>query len=131
MLKRKYWFGPRLEYVAPEPFWKSLLKYRAELDRVYLEEERIPGANLISSNVEGTRSQQMPIIDLDVPHLYTETSEGHAHLYLNTPTTRWRWWVLMTGLYLTGNIEKGFFYWSMRRGANFVRPVGVRKDQDV
>lgn len=126
-LQRTMWHGYHLDYVADEPFWKSLLKYRHKTDRRLAYGDDI---NLVGSRTTDWYSRQhLPIIDLDLPHRYVETSEGHAHLYLETPTKKWRLRVLLIGLYLTGNIEKGFFWWSMRRGATFVRPEGVRKEQ--
>lgn len=124
MSERTYWKGFRLDYVSDDPFWKALLKYSHQADRQRAGQR---DANLVSSNVRKTRSRQLPIIDLDCPHEYIETSPGHSHLFLNTETTRPRWWLLMVGLYATGNIEKGFFYWSLRRGANFVRVPGTYK----
>ncbi len=123
---RTKWHGFKLDYVADEPFWKSLLKYRAYKDRRLARSEE--DANLISSHTDILEKTHLPVIDLDMPHRYVETSPGHAHLYLETETKRWRMIILLIGLYLTGNIEKGFFYWSLRRGGTFVRPEGVKKE---
>ena len=86
-----------------------------------------PKANLIGSKLDdGTH---MPILDLDFDHKYVPSSTpGHGHLYLNVPVSKARWIALMIGLYAGGVIQKGYFWWSLRRGANFVRPVGVYKD---
>lgn len=112
-------------YVADEPFVVSLWKYRKERDRVPVG----PGeGNLVSSEVAGRPGRHGPVIDLDFPHRYVGSSTaGHGHLYLDVETSRWRMLVLLVGLRLTGNIERGFFWWSVRRGATFVRPEGVRK----
>ena len=126
---RTKWHGFKLDYVADEPFWKSLLKYRAYKDRRLARSD--DDTNLISSHTDILEKTHLPVIDLDMPHRYVETSPGHAHLYLETETKRWRMIVLLIGLYLTGNIEKGFFYWSLRRGGTFVRPEWVRKETNV
>jgi len=127
-LQRTLWHGYRLDYVASEPLWVSLLKYSHKKDRRLGYGDDV---NLIGSRTADWYSRRhLPIIDLDTPHRYVETSEGHAHLYLETPTKKWRLRVLLIGLYLTGNIEKGFFWWSMRRGATFVRPEWVKKDRE-
>jgi hypothetical protein len=146
--RRMKWWGFRLDVVTDEPFWKALLKYRAKKDREYGWATWHQGNaehSLVSSNVEAQDfpragdglykwkplSRQLPIIDLDKPHRYIPTSDGHAHLYLETETSRWRWWLLMLGLYVSGNIEKGFFWWSLRRGGNFVRQPGAFKPKPV
>lgn len=154
--RRMTWWAYRLDYVEKGvPLWKALLRYKASEDREeawatwHTRDEPYPEYHsLVSSNVQdrvhpnddgfykwkNTR-KHMPIIDLDVPHEYVQTSYDaekgiqHAHLYLNTPISRWRWWALMVGLYVSGNIEKGFFWWSLRRGGNFVRPKGVKKPE--
>lgn len=82
--------------------------------------------NLISSRCPD--GQHMPVIDLDVPHrLIPSTTEGHGHLYLDVRMPWWRYVILLYGLRQAGVIERGFFWWSLRRGATFVRRPGVRK----
>lgn len=123
---RKTWRAPDLG-IVDEPMLLSFLKYRAKDDR---EPSDMENHNLVSSHVRDTK-QHAPIIDLDFPHVYvSSTKEGHGHLYLNVPISKWRWRALMLGLYLGGVIEKGYFLWSLRRGANFVRRPGVEKTTD-
>jgi hypothetical protein len=127
-LRRTFWRGHRLNHVASEPLLVSLLKYRAARDRDRVQPAYLGRANLVSSLTESGR--QAPIIDLDVPHHYVKTeTPGHAHLYLNYEIPRWRWLALMIGLRLGGALEVGTFWWSLRRGANFVRPAGHRKTE--
>ena len=122
-LWRKTWRAPSLG-IVDEPMALSLLKYRAEADRKPSEAD---DHNLVSSHVVGTR-MHAPIIDLDFRHQYVlSTNEGHAHLYLDVPISRWRWTILMVGLYVGGAIEQGYFWWSLRRAGNFVRKPGVAK----
>lgn len=120
----KTWRAPDLG-IVDEPMFMSLVKYRAEEDR---REAVGDDYNLVSSHVPGTR-KHAPIIDLDFRHRYIRsTNEGHGHLYLDVPISRWRWLALMVGLYLGGAIEQGYFWWSLRRGGNFVRRPGVKKE---
>lgn len=131
MTARTYWYAPDLG-IENEPLAMSLLKYRQEKNRTLtsLTPELQGGSygfpNLVSSIT--TDGKQMPIIDLDFDHAHVEsTSEGHAHLYLNVPISRWRWTALMVGLYLSKQVELGYFVWSIRRGGNFVRVDSVKK----
>ena len=124
MLRRRYWKGYRLGYVADEPLWVSLVKYRASKDR---EPSDPAQANLVSSHLEGSRLHA-PIIDIDFPHRYVpSTTSEHAHLYLDVAIPRWRLMVLLAGLRIGLVTEVGFTWWSLRRGGTFVRPAGVRK----
>ncbi len=123
-LWNKTWRAPNLG-IVDEPMFLSLVKYRASADREPAEGDDY---NLLSSNVPGTK-KHAPIIDLDFKHRYVpSTNAGHAHLYLDVPISRFRWFLLMVGLYAGGAIEQGYFWWSIRRGANFVRRPGVRKE---
>lgn len=108
--------------IEPEPLMVSLIKYRQKKNRVQTDDN----PNLVSSLT--TKGKQMPIIDLDFPHhIVKSTTDGHHHLYIDVPMSKWRWLVLMFGLYVSGVVELGYFVWSLRRGANFVRIDGVRK----
>lgn len=124
-MNRAMWRGFRLNYVADEPLVVSLVKYRAARDREVASGQT---ANLVSSHVVDSPGKHAPVIDLDFPHEYVPSSTaGHGHLYLNVPTSRWRMWALLAGLRISGNIEAGFFWWSLRRGATFVRTPGTDK----
>jgi hypothetical protein len=86
-------------------------------------------ANLVSSECDD--GLHMPVVDLDVPHeLVESTTPGHGHLYLDVPMRFWRYAILLWGLYQAGVIERGFFWWALRRRATFVRPPHVRKQPD-
>lgn len=112
--------------MEPVPLWISFLTYRHKNDRT-LATKNNPSANLVSSRA--LCGKQMPIIDLDGPHEYVASStQGHGHLYLDHEISDGRWVVLMIGLWVGGVIETGNFMWSLRRGANFVRPEGVSKN---
>lgn len=119
--QRTVWRAPDLGFVD-EPLLFSLVKYRRSKDRW-----PDPDGNLFSSLTEDGR--HMPIIDLDQAHSVVPSSTSHhSHLYLNgAPIPHWRWVCLMTGLWLGGQIELGYFVWSLRRGANFVRRPGEQK----
>lgn len=122
---RKTWNAPDLG-IVDEPMALSLLKYDPDKDRVA---DDGPEHNLVSSHIPGTR-KHAPIIDLDFRHRYVPSSqEGHAHLYLDVPISRFRWTLLMIGLYAGGVVEQGFFWWSLRRGGNYVRREGLKKTE--
>lgn len=121
-MKRVRWRVKQLEF-RDEPMLFSMMRYRLRQDRTPSEVD----ASLVSSHLEGSK-QHAPIIDLDFPHEYVpSTTTDHAHLYLNVPISKFRLFLLLLGLYSGGVIEKGFFYWSLRRGGTFVRLPGVRK----
>lgn len=116
--------------IVDEPLSLALLKYRQRQDRAQVgevaldgEEFVYPGAprpNLISSKT--TSGRHKPVLDLDFPHTYVASSTpGHGHLYLDVEISRFRWFVLMCALRFAKVIEMGFFVWSLRRGANFLR----------
>lgn len=121
-MERRTWHVDHLD-IVDEPMALSMLRYRQYEDRQPSEQD----ANVVSSNVVGTHTHA-PIIDLDFPHRYvSSTSEGHGHLYLDVPIGMFRWVILMIGLRVGGVIEPGYFWWSLRRGGNFVRREGVHK----
>lgn len=125
--------GPRPLWVA-EPMiprkWKvafwSVIFGKDTPKRRLCDDEDIRSANLVSSKLPG--GKHMPVLDLDYSHaVVASTREGHHHLYLNRPISKWRWWCLMTGLWLGRVIEPGFFRWSLRRGQSFVRTPWTKK----
>jgi len=119
---RTEWFAPDLK-IKSEPLLVSLAKYRLDEDR---RPARSEFANLISSRThQGTHK---PILDLDVPiHLEPSTTPGHHHLYIDVEMSWWRYAAMLTGLYLAGVIEMGFYVWSIRRKGTWVRKPEVRK----
>ena len=128
---RTHWYSWDLG-IHDEPLFLSLLKYRQAKNRrqVLSFQGKFVGTapNLISSKT--TDGRHMPIIDLDFPHSYVPSSqEGHGHLYLDVPISRWRYVVLMTGLFVGKQIELGYYVWSLRRGGNFVRTAKTQKTE--
>lgn len=110
--------------IVDEPMAASLIKYRMRKDR-----HPDPDGNLVSSHLYGSKLHA-PIIDLDFPHEYVRSSTDlHGHLYINVPMSRIRMFVMLAALRIAGVIEPGFFWWSLRRGATFVRPPGVEKTE--
>lgn len=126
---RRRAIGHHLNFVEPGvPLWKALRDYHHGCDHSWVG----MGENLIASRTATPGRHHQPIIDLDTPHRIVEsTTPGNHHLYLDTEISSWRWRLLMVALYLAKVIEPGNFWWSMRRGSNFVRPEGQRKDADV
>ena len=39
----------------------------------------------------------------------------------------WRYVVMLTGMRIAGVIEPGFYWWSLRRGATYVRTPWTKK----
>lgn len=109
-----------------EPIIKSLLKYRGKVNRTEvfdLDEADVSGSLLEDG-------KHLTILDLDFDHTYVQsTAEGHAHLYLNVPISKFRWFVLMCALRYARVVEQGFFMWSLRRGQNFARLPWVPKKE--
>jgi hypothetical protein len=121
-MNRQTWHVDHLD-IVDEPMILSLLKYKHYEDRQPSDVE----ANVVSSDIVGSKLHA-PIIDLDFDHAYVpSTTPGHAHLYLNVPISRWRLFVLLWGLRVGGVIEKGNFWWSLRRGGTYVRRPHVKK----
>lgn len=120
---RTEWHAEDLK-IKSEPLLLSLIKYRLRDDRTPMIG---PLANLVSSRT--LSGKHKPILDLDFPlRLEPSTTEGHYHLYLDGPEISWwRYVALLTGLYLAGVIEMGFYVWSLRRGGTWVRKPGVTK----
>lgn len=119
---RTYWLAPDLG-IRDEPLLLSLLRYRRSTDRWRTSPE---DANLVSSITPD--GKQLPILDLDFAHVVRESStSGHHHLYIDVPMSKLQWTILMLALYHAGVVELGFVVWSLRRGGNFVRKPGLKK----
>lgn len=108
----------------------------ANLDLAYGEKESLEPveglaeANLVSSRLPN--GMHAPVIDLDGPHnLVPSSTQGHSHLYLDTPMTWRRYKLLLRALWKAGVIEEGFYRNSVRRGFSSVRPPGVFKDDHL
>jgi hypothetical protein len=124
------WEGHNLNYVAPEPFLVSLIKYRKRRDRHIAM--RWEDGNLIGSRNWFDRGQRRLILDLDVPHVYVKSpNPEHGHLFFDVEMSWWRWALVLVALRLAGLLETGFVVWSLRRGENFVRRPGVPKDRPL
>lgn len=126
-VQRRYWrhIGT-LGYVEPgRRLFHTLLRYKNGSDRFEVSERRL--ATLVSSHVKGTKLHA-PILDLDYPHRYVPSSTpNHGHLYLDVPIPRWRMIILILALRQAKVLEPGTTWWSIRRGAMFVRRPGVLK----
>jgi len=69
-----------------------------------------------------------PVIDLDVPVTYVpSTTEGHGHLYLDTPMTGDQLWALLAVMVSIGLVEPGYLRASIDRGFTSVRLPWVKK----
>lgn len=88
-------------------------------------------ANLITS-ATGKGDWHLPVLDLDIPHTYVPSStEGHGHLYLDTPVKWSDYEKLLRTLARLGILEHGYVEASIAKGATMVRKPGVKKAIDA
>ena len=126
---RQLWEVDFFDYYATERrvgLLRALLTYRGRERRRCSPWDALDANAYSSLSEDGSRHS--PLIDLDGPHVYRASSTaGHGHLELNVPIGRVRWLVLMIGLVVGRAIEPGYFWWSLRRGQNFLRVPGTKK----
>lgn len=94
-----------------------------------------PGtANIISSvlcEIDG-ETYHRPMIDLDLKHFYSPSStNGHAHLYLDTVLTHDQYKELIHVLYECGIVSDGIKKQIDHDGATTLRLPGLSKHMDV
>lgn len=94
-----------------------------------------PGtANIISSvlcEIDG-ETYHRPMIDLDLKHFYSPSStNGHAHLYLDTVLTHDQYKELIHVLYKCGIVSDGIKKQIDHDGATTLRLPGLSKHMDV
>lgn len=81
---------------------------------------------LISSITDN--GMHMPVLDLDIPHLYLQSSTaGHGHLYLDVPMTKRQYKKFLKMLYKRGIIEHGYYKQFKQNKMNTVRIPGLKK----
>jgi hypothetical protein len=103
---------------------------------VKIEDEDLasPGdANLVSSIVYKDENVTIhtPLIDLDVEHFYVKSStEGHAHLCINTQIDHEAYGELLRALHKCGIIGKGILLQYERDGQTNLRLPGIKKGQE-
>ena len=87
-------------------------------------------ANLISSETNvGTHK---PVLDIDIPCRYVPSStEGHGHLYIDSPLPWVAYEKLLTCLKDAGIIQVGYWKRSLERKATFVRPPWIKKPNTI
>lgn len=98
-------------------------KEYGDVDRVKTTETT---ANAVSSLLEdGTHA---PAIDIDLPcRLVPSSTKGKFHLYIDHPTSWFRYRVMLWAMWKAGYVEKGYYKVSVQRKATFLRKPGVRK----
>ena len=98
----------------------------------YREEDHLEPAEPGTSNLIGSLcddGRHMPIIDIDVPHRYVESSTpGHGHLYLDVPMSWEQAEELLYRLVCAGVVEDGYHEFSRRHSQMFAR---VRPDKHL
>ena len=99
-------------------------KSYGDVDRIRKNNEK--EANAVSSLLEDGR--HAPAIDIDLPcRLVPSSTRGNFHLYIDHPTTWFRYRVMLWAMYKAGFVERGYYKVSARRKATFLRLPGVRK----
>ena len=84
--------------------------------------------NLIGSRTNTMIERHLPVLDLDIPHKYVESSTyGHGHLYLDVSLTWQEYKALLKVLRDLRIIEEGFYKVSIARGMTQVRKPGFGK----
>jgi hypothetical protein len=121
---RTYYYVENLDRpFTYKSMWTALI-FEKDRRGVVVEPE---DANLVSSRLKN--NMHSPVIDLDIPHaLVPSTQPGHSHLYLGVEIPWWRYLILLAAMRQAGIIERGFFWWSLRRRATFVRLPWIKKD---
>lgn len=85
-------------------------------------------ANLIGSKRVSTPDFHLPVIDIDHPCRWVESSTpGHGHLYIDTVMTKANYSKLLQCLRDVGLVESGFATAFNKQGQTFVRPPWVHK----
>lgn len=122
-MKRTLWHTDKLDRDSAGSLEEALAQPQTE--RVQVDDPA--DANLISSLTED--GLHAPVLDLDLPHTYVPSSTpGHGHLYLDVEIPWDQYVALLAVLHDAGIIQTGFFYWSLRRQATFVRTPDVSKE---
>lgn len=110
--------------------------YRAKLRQDSGEWEDSPhvtvhphDANLISS--QGHDGKHMLMLDLDLPHWYTESSsEGHGHLVIDTNLEPWQMKEIIEVLVKHGVLQKGIEKQWDERNCLTLRMPGMSKNNE-
>ncbi len=85
-------------------------------------------ANLVGSAVGD--GNHMPVLDFDFPcRLVPSTTEGHFHLYIDTPVEWSRYIDVLVAMKRARLLQTGFVDGSIRCGQSTVRPSWVKKEE--
>lgn len=86
------------------------------------------GANLVSSQIVDENDKHTVMLDIDLPaYLIPSSTEGHYHLYIDTPMPWRKYKRLLKELARAGIIETGYYKASVRRKHTALRMRGVKK----
>lgn len=119
-------------------------KQRADTEEIRVDSNH-PGANLVSSQIDGT-TRHSPILDVDDPEkirffcsllyvqaipglqIFASTSPDHYHVYLNAVEITWaEYEFFLREMKDLGIISKGYFEFSVARKATYLRPPWIKK----
>lgn len=132
MSERTYWHARNLTTYSGQKRPRGMLPSLGFIRALLSDNEERRQVDPVEANLIASRcadGRHMPVIDLDVPHyVIPSTTPGHGHLYIDVKTSWPRYIVLLLSLRLCGVIEKGHLWWSVKRGATFVRKPGVLKE---
>jgi hypothetical protein len=91
-------------------------------------------ANLICSEVKGDfwgSDTHFPVIDIDLPcRLIPSSTPGHFHLYIDSPIDGEKYRNMLDAMAEAGVVQEFYAKAAHLRGATFVRPTWVKKNED-
>jgi hypothetical protein len=125
------WYGRLFRSGKPYELMSDSSDYNEQLGKQVGEWTTVANedAVLVTSALHESCTLHAPVIDLDIEHVYYETStDGHAALLLNVPLTPTQHDQLLDVLLDCGIIGKGFREASRRRGYASMRPPWVKKE---
>jgi hypothetical protein len=98
-------------------------KTYGDVDYIRTDEKR---ANCVGSLLVDGR--HAPAIDIDLPcRLVPSTTLGCFHLYIDHPTSWFRYRVMLWAMWKAGFVQKGYYKVSVKRKNTFLRMPGVKK----
>ncbi len=90
--------------------------------------DKLSDANCASSQLKDT-DKHILLLDLDVPHVYVESSTpGHGHLYIDVPLNKADHMLVMYTLQYFGIIQPGYFNQLISKGHNALRLPWIKKN---
>lgn len=116
LIGRKTYLQPNLDTGGYGPDGREGQREEADLDK----------ANLVSSELPN--GKHAPALDLDMPvHLVPSSTPGKYHLYIDVEISWEKYEALLTGFYMAGLIEAGWYKNAMQDKRTYLRLPHVKK----